>query len=467
MNTSLTEGHVGRLLVRFSLPFLLSALIQTAYSSVDIFFLGRLAQPESLAGASNGANMILTVSSLFMGLITGGMILLGQFYGAKDEKGTAKTTGNVILLQAAFILLSVTITLIFGRLFIRLMNVPARLEGAALGADEEAWNYMRICAIGLIFNMGYSIVSSLLRALGNSKAPLLFVTISCLTNVVLDYIFIGPFKMGASGAAIATVIAQALSLALSLVYLRIVKLPYKFTVRDINPDWKTIGTIARLGIPISLQTVLNFLSFLVIGRIINGMGLFAAAANGIVNNVVNFYMIIPMAIGSALSAISAQNIGAGKTERALQSAKLGVLFSLVIAVPCTLFASFNPTAVVSLLSSDADVIKASAEFLVPFSWDCLFVSFVFVINGLFNGCGFTSFVAIHETVAAFAVRIPLSWLMANIHKIPIFNVEEASLFHIGIGTPAATLASLIMCVIYYRVKLSKGKLERLQFAGIS
>ena len=457
MKTSLTEGHVGKLLVRFSLPFLLSALIQTAYSSVDIFFLGRLAPPESLAGASNGANMIMTVSSLFMGLVTGGMILLGQYYGAKDEKGAARTTGNVILLQSAFIVVAVTIILVFGRLFIRLMNVPARLAGEALGADEEAWNYMRICAIGQIFNMGYSVVSSLLRSLGNSKAPLLFITISCLTNVTLDYILIGPFNMGASGAAIATVVAQIVSFVLAFIYLRIVKLPYKFTIRDIKPDGKTLKTIARLGIPISLQTVLNFFSFMVIGRIINQMGLFAAAANGIVNNVVNFYMIIPMAIGSALSAISAQNLGARKPERALQSAKLGVLFSMIIAVPCILFASLNPTAVVSLLSSDADVIKASAEFLVPFSWDCLFVSFVFVINGLFNGCGLTTFVAIHETVAAFAVRIPLSWALGRI--------AGATLFHIGIGTPAATFASLIMCVIYYRVKLSRGKLAKLKIAG--
>ena len=457
MKTSLTEGNVGRLLVRFSLPFLLSALIQTAYSSVDIFFLGKLAPPESLAGAGNGANLIITVSSLFMGLATGGMILLGQHFGAKDEENTTRTTGNIIIMQATFAVLSVIITLIFGRAFIRLMNVPTRMEGAALGADQEAWNYMRICAIGIIFNTGYSTISSFLRSLGNSKTPLIFVSISCLTNIILDYILIGPYDMGASGAAIATVIAQVVSFVLAFLYIMRKKLPYKFTRHDIRPNFKTLSTIFKLGVPISLQTVLNFLSFLVIGRIINGMGLFAAAANGIVNNVVNFYMIIPMAIGSALSAISAQNLGAGKTERALQSAKLGVLFSLIIAIPCTLFASLNPTSVVSILSSDADVIKSSAEFLIPFSWDCLFVSFVFVINGLFNGCGLTSFVAVHETVAAFAVRIPLSWALSRI--------AGATLFHIGIATPAATLASLIMCVIYYRVKLSRGKLAQLQIAG--
>jgi putative MATE family efflux protein len=457
MNTSLTEGKVGRLLVRFSLPFLLSSLIQTAYSSVDVFFLGRFASAESLAGAGNGASLNISISSIFMGLAAGGMILLGQYYGGKRDEDCKKTTGNIILIQFLIALLSMLLIFLFGPALIRVMHVPTKVAGAAIGADEEAWNYMRICAVGIIFNTGYSTISSLLRALGNSKTPLIFVSISCLMNIVLDYIFVGPMKMGASGAAIATVIAQVFSFVMSLVYLLIKKLPYRFLPRDIKPDMAVIKTVLRLGIPISLQTVLNFFSFLVIGRIINGIGLFASAANGLVNNVVNFYMIIPMAIGSALSAISAQNLGAGKTDRALQSAKLGILFSLIIAIPCTVFASLYPTKIVSLLSTDPDVIKVSAEFLIPFSWDCLFVSFVFCINGLFNGCGITTFVAVHETAAAFAVRIPLSWALSRI--------PGATLFHIGIGTPAATLASLIMCVVYYRVKLSGGKLAKLKIAG--
>ncbi|MDR0839616.1 MAG: MATE family efflux transporter [Oscillospiraceae bacterium] len=457
MNASLTEGKVSRLLIRFSLPFLLSSLIQTAYSSVDIFFLGRFAAPESLAGAANGAPLIATVASLFMGLASGGMILLGQFYGGKREEESARTTGNTILLQFVIAILSMTLIFLLGKTFIRLMDVPVRVEGAALGADEEAWNYMRICIVGIIFNTGYGTISSILRALGNSKTPLIFVAISCLMNIVLDYIFVGPLELGASGAAIATVISQICSFGISLVYILRKKLPYRFALRHIRPDWELLGRILKLGIPISLQTVLNVFSFLVIGRIINGMGLFAAAANGIVNNLVNFYMIIPMSIGSALSAISAQNFGAGKPERAIYSAKLGILFSLIIAVPCTIFASLHPTPIVSLLSTDPDVIRASAEFLIPFSWDCLFVSFVFCVNGFFNGCGITSFVAVHETVAAFAVRIPLSWALGRI--------PGATLFHIGIGTPAATLASLVMCVIYYKVKLAGGKLARLRGAG--
>jgi Na+-driven multidrug efflux pump len=167
-------------------------------------------------------------------------------------------------------------------------------------------------------------------------------------------------------------------------------------------------------------------------------------------------MTIPMAIGAALSAISAQNLGAGKPYRALQAAKLGSLFSLAVAIPCVLLASFWPETVVSLLSDKPEVIAESARFLIPFSWDCLFVSFVFCLNGFFNGCGITTFVAMHELVAAFAVRIPLSWILSRI--------PGATLFHVGIGTPAATAASLIMCLIFYKLKMSGGRLERLKMA---
>jgi Na+-driven multidrug efflux pump len=186
-------------------------------------------------------------------------------------------------------------------------------------------------------------------------------------------------------------------------------------------------------------------------------------------------MIIPMAIGSALSAFSAQNIGAGKPERAFSGAKLGVLLSLAFAIPATLVGSLASNSVVSLIVSEdmPELIAASAGFLIPFSWDCLFVSFVFCINGFMNGCGITTFVAVHETVAAFAVRIPLSIALSHVpsaalsalERIGLTLPESQRLFYVGIGTPAATLASLIMLIVYYRVRLSGGRLARFGTAG--
>ena len=456
MQLSLTEGKISSLLIRFSLPFLFASLIQMAYSAVDIVILGWFASPASLAGAGNGANLTMSMMSVFFGFATGGMILLGQHYGAKQYDTAAKTIGNTILLKIAFSILGMILVLLFGKLFIRLINVPLEPDENGLVAATEAWNYMRILSFGLVFQAGYNVVSSILRALGDSKTPMIFITISCSINIVLDIIFVGALKLGAAGAALATIIAQACSCVISVMYVVKKKLPFPFSMKDIRFAASTIKTITRLGIPISLQTLLNMLSFIVIAAIINNMGLYASSANGIVNNIANLFMIIPFAFSSALSAISAQNLGAGKPERAFKSAKLGILFSLIIAIPATLAASLFPEVIVKLVSPNSDVIHASALFLIPFSWDFLFVSFVFCINGFFNGCGITTFVAIHELVAAFLVRIPLSWAFSRI--------PGSTLFHVGIGTPAATLASLLMCLVYYKVKLSGDKLVRLKIA---
>ena len=457
MQVSLTEGKISTLLIKFSLPLLVSSIISMAYHAVDVVIISWSASPASLAGAGNGAALAMSLAGIFFGFASGGMILLGQYYGAKQTENTAKTVGNIIILQAAVAITGTALVFIFGRLLVRITNVPLEPDEAGLNAASEAWNYMRICAAGLVFQAGYNTISSMLRALGNSRAPLVFVSISCTVNICLDLLFVSVFKMGASGAALATIIAQACSFLIAFLYISRNKLPFAFSSRDVRPNKNILKTILRLGLPISVQTILNTLSFVVIGAIINKMGLFASSANGIVNNLANLFMIVPLALGSALSAISAQNLGAGKTERALKSAKLGILFSLVVAVPAMLFASLSPESICSIMTPNADVLKASSEFLIPFSWDFVLVCFVFCINGLFNGCGITTFVAIHETVAAFAVRIPVSWAFTFL--------PGATLFHVGIGTPAATLASLIMCLVYYKVKLSGGKLTKLKIAG--
>ena len=457
MHTTLTEGKVGGTLIKFTLPFLLASIIQMAYGAVDVVMLSWYASPASLAGAGNGSTLIASLTSVLFGFTNGGMILLGQYFGAKQEGSSAKTVGNIILLQAGIAVLGTALVLSLGQLTITITKVPSEIDEKGLTAVSEAWKYMRVCAAGLIFQAGFNTISSMLRALGDSRTPLIFVSISCVVHIILGLIFIRIFEMGAPGAALATVISQAFSFLISLLYIRRKKLPFRFTRGDVRPDRVILKTIFRLGVPIALQTMLNSLSFLVIATIINNMGLYASSANGLVNSVINFYMIIPFAFGSALSAVSAQNLGAGKPKRALESTKLGVVFSLTVAIPCTLAASFFPTQIISLFSPNENVVKAAAEYLIPFSWDFTLVGFIFCINGFLNGCGITTFVAIHETVAAFAVRIPLSWALSLI--------SGATLFHVGIGTPAASLVSLAMCVLYYRVKLSGGRLEKLKIAG--
>jgi putative MATE family efflux protein len=444
---SLTEGRVASTLIRFSLPFLLSGLIQTAYASVDVYFVSRYAGAASVTGTFQGAMVMLIVAGIFMGLAAGGTVLLGQYVGAKLDRDAARALGNIISVLAVSVVVICVVLMTCGKMIFSLINVPAEAMG-------EAWSYLSICTGGIVFTMGYNLISSVLRSLGDSKAPFIFVSISCLTNIALDIIFVAVLRRGAGGAALATIIAQALSCVLSLLYIRRKGLPFHFGFGDLRPERAMLRRILKLGLPISAQGTLNNFSFLIMSAITNQMGVNVAAATSVVNNLANLCMMVPMSFGSAVSAISAQNIGAGKPERAVKSMWLGVGISLGIAAVCCAIANIWPESVVRILTNEPGVVEESVRYLYAFAWDCLLVAFIFCMNGFFNGCGKTFFAMMHETAVAFLVRIPVTYLVKN-------YMSGATLFHIGMATPAASLVSLAACLIYYKLKFSGERLKNI------
>jgi putative MATE family efflux protein len=326
------------------------------------------------------------------------------------------------------------------------MNVPP-------DAVSEADSYIRVCGIGSVFIIGYNVVSAILRGLGNSKAPLYFVAIASLTNIALDYIFVALFHWNAFGAALATIISQGVSLIIGIIYIKKTGLPYAFGRAQLKADRVTMGRILKIGIPAaSRQTLVGF-SFTFITTITNGLGVAAAAGAGVVNRAIDVCMIVPASMNGALTSFTAQNVGAGKPERARKGLYICVGLCLCVAVPYTLFANIAPETVVGLLSSDADVIREGAQYLRPFSWDCVLVAFVFCLNGFFTGLGKTTFVLIHDTFTTFLIRVPIVYFVSTI--------PGRTMFQMGLGTPAATFVSLAMCLIYLKVKCNKKALAEL------
>ncbi len=305
--------------------------------------------------------------------------------------------------------------------------------------------------------MGCNSTGATLRGLGNSAAPMVFVGVSCVTNIVLDYVFVALCQMGASGAALATVISQFLSFALALLYIKRTGLPYNFRKSDVRVDFRIVRNMFRLGIPISMQNTLVSISFLIITKITNQMGVNAAAGASLVGKVVDIGLTFPWALSSALSTVTAQNVGAGKPERAKKATFYGMAFSLCIAVPFVIIADLFPGSLLGLLATDEGVIAEGINYMYPFSWDCIMVSFMFCLNGLFNGSGKTLFVAAHNMATAFLVRIPIAYFMSRI--------PGATLFHVGLGTPAASLVSLILCIIYFRMHYAGDKIKDMQVIG--
>ncbi|MDR3148601.1 MAG: MATE family efflux transporter [Oscillospiraceae bacterium] len=442
MKNNLTEGSVWKVLLRFTIPFLLSGLFQVAYGTVDVYFLGHYGQGASLAGVSSASQAMSMLTFGFMGLATGGTVLIGQSVGAKDDKTAGKATGNIITIFACVAVFCTAILLLLHSNINNLMNVPE-------DAKKYANDYLLVCGLGSVFIMGYNVASSILCGLGNSKAPLYFVAAGCVANIVVDYIFVAKLNMNAVGAALATVLAQAVSLIFAIIYIKVTKLPFSFSKRDLILDKATSGRILKIGVPAALQQSLIGFSFNLITTITNGMGVAAAGGCGVVGKAVDLCMMIPSSFSSAITSITAQNVGAGKPERALKSMWYGVLLSLVFAVPYMLLGTFKPEFVVGILSSDPAVIEAGARYLIPFSWDCVLVSFVFCMNGYFNGRGKSLFTMAHNISTTFLVRIPIVWFASR--------AAGATLFEVGLGTPIATFASLIICLVYLQIMRKQAK----------
>jgi putative MATE family efflux protein len=311
-------------------------------------------------------------------------------------------------------------------------------------AFDKTIQYILICSAGTVFIVAYNLISGMFRGIGNSKLPLCFVAIACVVNIGGDLLLVGVFNLDAAGAAIATVFAQTVSVVLSLVIIKKTRLPFAFSVKSIRfHQWET-AKILKFGVPLALQDALTNLSFLIITAIVNSLGLIASAAIGINEKIALFIMLIPIAYMSSVSTFTAQNIGAHKPERAKKGVYYAISSSLVFGVICFVFSFWHGGILAGIFSKDIKVITACAEYMKAYSVDCILVCCLFCFIGYFNGCGNTVFVLVQGILAAFLVRIPFSYFVS---KLP-----EVTMWKIGLAPPTATVFSIILCIIFFKLK---------------
>ena len=434
-HNDLTEGKVTSTLLKFAFPFLLASLLQALYGAADLLVVGQFDNSAQVSAVATGSQIMQTITGVILGLTTGGTIIIGNYLGAKKYKDIAESVGTIIwifgimaaILTVSMVLLTGTIT--------NLMNTPAE-------AFEYTKQYIFICSCGIPFIIGYNALSGILRGVGNSKAPLYFIAVACVTNIIVDLILVGGFHMGAPGAAIATIAAQAISLIIGVMYIKKGGFAFEFNRSHISLEAGKAKKIFKLGLPIALQDGLINISFIIITAVINKMGLTASASVGVVEKIIVFTMLPTIAFASAIAAMTAQNMGAGKRERAKQCLYTGMGCSLVIGIIGYAYVQWNPTSLTALFSKDVEVIETAALYLKSSSIDCILVCFVFCMNSFFSGCGNSLFPMIHSLIATFIIRIPLSFVLSKIAGI--------TLYEIGFASPLATFASLVMCIIYMR-----------------
>lgn len=432
--TLFTEGKIVSRLVRFALPVLGALFLQSFYGAVDLLVVGQFGTAADVSAVATGTMMMHTITFIITGLAMGTTIQMGQALGADKKEKAADIIGSSIIFFVALALVVTVLMIFLTRPFARLMQTPAE-------AFDKTLAYVHICSAGTIFITGYNVLGSVFRGMGDSKTPLLTVLVACIVNIFGDLLFVAVFKMAAAGAALATIIAQALSVIFCLIVVKRRGLPFPFSRRNIRWDGALLARVIRTGAPISLQDGLVTVSFLVIAAIINRLGLIASAGVGVAERVCGFIMLVPSAFSQSLSAFVAQNVGAQKYDRA----KKALLYAIAASLACGIFmawgAFFHGDLLSAIFSKDRAVIEAAHSYLKAYAIDTLFVSFLFCFIGYFNGFGKTTFVMLQGIIGTFCVRIPVSFAMSL--------TDNPSLFRIGLATPCSTLVQIILCTLVF------------------
>ena len=441
--TNFTEGKILGPLMRFALPAAAALLLQSLYGAVDLLIVGRYASSADVSAVSTGAQIMQTIVSLIAGLAMGTTILLGQQIGENRTDRTGKTVGtSIVFFGAGSLILSV--------LMLANTEGTAVLMHAPAEAFSQTCDYIRICSGGLLFITAYNLLGSLFRGIGNSRIPLLAVMIAAAVNIAGDLLLVKGMHMGAAGAAAATVAAQLISVLVSLLFIRSVRLPFALKRSDLRFDGFLTRRILGFGIPIAVMDLLVGISFLVILAIVNSLGVLVSAGVGVAEKVCSFVMLVPSAFAQSIASFTAQNYGAAKMDRAYRGLAYGIAVSFVFGAAAAWLSFFHGDLLCGVFSTETDVVLMGWEYMKAYAIDCLLVSFFFCMTGFFNGCGYTRFVMIQGIVGAFLVRIPVSWFMAR--QVPV------SLFHVGLATPASSFVQCIMCFTYLIYKRKKENL---------
>lgn len=442
MKRDLTSGSVMKNLLFFSLPYLLSFFLQTLYGMADLLIIGQFGSVADTTAVSVGSQVMHMLTVMIVGLAMGATVNIGQAVGGKDSRKAALFTGNTITL---FMGLSLALTLLLLILRSTIVSAVSTPADAVAGTVD----YLTICFIGIPFVTAYNIISAVFRGMGDSKSPMYFIAAACAANIALDYLFIGALGMGPAGAALGTTLSQAVSVVISLIFIKMRKTDFALKKTDLKSNKQITGKILKIGVPVAMQDGFIQIAFMVITVIANRRGLNDAAAVGIVEKIIGFLFLIPSSMLSAVSALGAQNIGAQKPERAKKTLLYAIFIAAGFGGTVAVIMQFLSGSAVSLFTDSAAVIRLGGEYLRGYAWDCLFAGIHFAFSGYFCACGKSGISFMHNIIAILLVRVPGSYLMSSMFP--------ETLYPMGLATAAGSLLSAIICAAAFVIITVKGK----------
>ncbi|MBE5723972.1 MAG: MATE family efflux transporter [Clostridium sp.] len=445
MQNDLTTGSVFRNVVSFSLPYLLSYFLQTLYGMADLFIIGQFEGVASTTAVSIGSQVMHMLTVMLVGLAMGTTVSIARAVGGRNHKQISENVGNTVTLFFGLSIVLTVVLLLLVRPIVGVMSTPAE-------AVDGTVAYLTICFLGIPFITAYNIISSIFRGMGDSKSPMYFIAIACAANIMLDYLFIGALGFGPAGAALGTTLAQTISVAVSL-FMILRRKSISLSKGDFHPRRSVVGQILQIGVPVALQDGLIQIAFIVITIIANRRGLNDAAAVGIVEKIIGFVFLVPSSMLSTVSALGAQNIGAGKPERAVQTLRYAICITVGFGLCVCIGVQLCAEQLVALFTDrqaagGAEVIRFGGQYLRSYILDCVFAGIHFSFSGYFCACGKSVLSFLHNISSVLLVRVPGSYLASMLFP--------DTLFPMGLASAGGSLLSVMLCILFY-LKFCRGK----------
>ena len=431
MEKNLTTGSVFKTLLYFSLPYLLAYFLQTLYGMADLFIIGQYNGVESTTAVSIGSQVMHMLTVMIVGLAMGATVMIGQAVGAGKKEQASLAIGNTITL---FMILSVIVTavlLIAVRPIVTVMSTPAEAVPGTVA-------YLTVCFIGVPFITAYNIISSIFRGMGDSKSPMYFIAVACVANIALDYLLIGGLGLGPVGAALGTTLSQTISVIVSLLVILKRKTGITLTASVFKPRRETMGSLLKIGIPIAMQDGFIQIAFIVITIIANRRGLNDAAAVGIVEKIIGILFLVPSSMLQSVSALSAQNVGAGKHDRARRTLFYASAMSVLWGLAAVILMQIDAETFIGLFADNAEVIRLGGQYMRGYVWDSALAGIHFCFSGYFCAYGLSGISFIHNSLSIVCVRIPVAYFASKYFT--------DTLFPMGLASTAGSALSVVICV---------------------
>lgn len=431
--TDFTQGSILKKLFWFMLPILGALILQAAYGAVDLLVVGKFGSTAGLSAVSTGSQVLNLVTFVVTQFAMGITVLIARYIGEKKTGQIGKVLGGGVVV---FTIISIGL-FIFMVCFARLISVLMQAPTEAVSLTTV---YVRICGSGIFFIVAYNVLAAIFRGLGDSRSPLIFVFVACIVNIVGDMLLVAGLHMDAAGAALATVLAQAVSVVCAIVMLFRKKLPFSIAKSDFRLN-KQCRKFLEIGLPLALQEFLTQLSFLALCAFVNRLGLEASSGYGVACKIVNFAMLIPSSLMQSMASFVSQNVGAGNKKRARQAMFTGI--GIGAAFGCVVFCivMFKGDVLAGCFSNDAAVIQKGFEYLKGFAPETILTAVLFSMIGYFNGNNKTLWVMIQGLTQTLLVRLPMAYIMSI--------QPNASLTNIGIAAPTSTVVGIVLNIIFF------------------